>query len=158
MGAYTSAGCVVLEIGRDDGLDIASKARGKRKVGEKKKRRKKNRKNKNHVCIMAAPKGNGFAANVNDPMAAGGMAATDVTQASEQAKTREFLTKHRFKDPEDGCHIYIYIYIHIYIYMYIYMYICIYLICMFICVYMCVCVHMYVYMYLCVCIYMYICI
>jgi len=54
---------------------------------------------------MAAPKGNGFAANVNDPMAAGGMAATDVTQASEQAKTREFLTKHRFKDPEDGCHV-----------------------------------------------------
>jgi len=105
MGAYTSAGCVVLEIGRDDGLDIASKARGKRKVGEKKKRRKKNRKNKNHVCIMAAPKGNGFAANVNDPMAAGGMAATDVTQASEQAKTREFLTKHRFKDPEDGCNV-----------------------------------------------------
>ena len=37
-------------------------------------------------------------------MAAGGMAATDVTQASEQAKSREFLTKHRFKEPEDGCH------------------------------------------------------
>ena len=32
------------------------------------------------------------------------MAATDVTQASEQAKSREFLTKHRFKEPEDGCH------------------------------------------------------
>ena len=53
---------------------------------------------------MAAPKGNGLAANVNDPMAAGGMAATDVTQASEQAKSREFLTKHWFKEPEDGCH------------------------------------------------------
>ena len=53
---------------------------------------------------MAALKGNGLAANVNDPMAAGGMAATDVTEASEQAKSREFLTKHRFKEPEDGCH------------------------------------------------------
>jgi len=51
---------------------------------------------------MTAPKGNGLAANVNDPMAAGGMAATDVTQASEQAKSREFFTKHRFKEPEDG--------------------------------------------------------
>jgi len=56
------------------------------------------------LCIMAALKGNGLAANVNDPMAAGGMAATDVTQASEQAKSREFLTKHRFKELEDGCH------------------------------------------------------
>ena len=56
------------------------------------------------MCIMAAPKGNGLAANVNDPMAAGGMAATDVTQAREQAKSREFLTKHRFKEPEDSCH------------------------------------------------------
>jgi len=53
---------------------------------------------------MAAPKGNGLAANVNDPMAAGGMAATDVTQASEQAKSREFLTKHQFKEAQDGCH------------------------------------------------------
>jgi len=53
---------------------------------------------------MAAPKDNGLAANVNDPMAAGGMAATDVTQASKQAKSREFLTKNRFKEPEDGCH------------------------------------------------------
>jgi len=53
---------------------------------------------------MAAPKGNGLAANVNDPRAAGGMAATDVTQASQQAKSRESLTKHRFKEPVDGCH------------------------------------------------------
>jgi len=53
---------------------------------------------------MAAPKDNGLAANVNDPMAADGMDATDVTLASEQAKSREFLTKHRFKEPEDGCH------------------------------------------------------
>jgi len=30
---------------------------------------------------------------------AGGMAAADVTQASEQAKSREFLTKHWFKEP-----------------------------------------------------------
>ena len=40
---------------------------------------------------MAAPKDNGLVANVNDPMAAGGMTATDVTQASEQAKSREFF-------------------------------------------------------------------
>ena len=105
MGAHTSAGCVVLEISRDDGLDIVCKARGKRKVGGKKEKRKKKKKGKKiHVCIMAAPKDNGLAANVNDPMAAGGMAATDVTQASEQAKSREFLTKHRFKEPEDGYH------------------------------------------------------
>jgi len=45
---------------------------------------------KRHACKMAAPSDNGFAANVNDPTAAGGMAATDVTQASGQAKTREF--------------------------------------------------------------------
>jgi len=50
------------------------------------------------------PKDEGLAANVNDSMDADGMAAADVTQASEQAKSREFLTKHRFKEPEDGCH------------------------------------------------------
>ena len=72
--------------------------------GKKKKRKKKEKRKKTHVCIMAAPKDNSLAANVNDPMAAGGMAATDVTQASEQAKSREFLTKHQFKEPEDGCH------------------------------------------------------
>ena len=105
------------------GLKLLLKRGENERWERKKKGKKEKRKNKNHVCIMAAPKGNGFAANVNDPMAAGGMATTDVTQASEQAKTREFLTKHRFKDPEDGCHIYIYIYI----YMYIYMYICIYI-------------------------------
>ena len=44
-------------------------------------------------------KDEGLAANVNDSMDAGGMAAADVTQASEQAKSREFLTKHRFKEP-----------------------------------------------------------
>jgi len=98
MGAHTSAGCVRLEIGRDNELDIVCKARGKRKVGGKKGGKK------THVCIMAAPKGNGLAANVNNPMAAGGMAATDVTQASEQAKSHEFLTKDWFKEPEDGCH------------------------------------------------------
>ena len=70
--------------------------------GETKGGREKGKK-KIHVCIMAAPKGNGLAANVNDPMATGGTATTDVTQASEQAKSREFLTKHRFKEPEDGC-------------------------------------------------------
>jgi len=32
-------------------------------------------------------------------MDAGGMAAADVTQASEQEKSREFLTKHWFKEP-----------------------------------------------------------
>ena len=76
---------------------------------------------------MAAPSDNGFAANVNDPTAAGGMAATDVTQASGQAKTREFLTTHRFNNPEDGCHIYIYMYVYmcmfICIYIYVYMYV-----------------------------------
>ena len=89
---------------RDDGL--ACKARGKRKVGGKTKTQKKKKKEKKvkkggkrHACKMAAPSDNGFAANVNDPTAAGGMAATDVTQASEQAKSREFLTKHRFKEP-----------------------------------------------------------
>jgi len=45
------------------------------------------------------PKDEGLAANVKDSMDAGGMAAADVTQASEQAKSREFLTKHRFKEP-----------------------------------------------------------
>ena len=96
---------MVLEISRDDGLDIVCKARGKRKVGGKKENREKKEKRKKiHVCIMAAPKDNGLAANVNDPMAADGMAATDVTLASERAKSREFLTKHRFKEPEDGCH------------------------------------------------------
>jgi len=38
-------------------------------------------------------------------MDAGGMAVADVTQASEQAKSREFLTKHRFKEPKEGCHV-----------------------------------------------------
>ena len=33
------------------------------------------------------------------------MTATDVTQASEQAMLREFLTKHQFKELEDGCHV-----------------------------------------------------
>jgi len=45
------------------------------------------------------PKDEGLATNVNDSMDAGGMAAAEVTQASEQAKSREFLTKHRFKEP-----------------------------------------------------------
>ena len=45
------------------------------------------------------PQDEGLAANVNDSMDAGGMAAADVTQAREQAKSREFLTKHRFKEP-----------------------------------------------------------
>jgi len=35
-------------------------------------------------------------------MGAGGMAAVDVTQASEQAKTREWVVKNRFKELEDG--------------------------------------------------------
>ena len=45
------------------------------------------------------PKDEGLAASVNDSMDAGGMAVADVTQASEQAKSREFLTKHQFKEP-----------------------------------------------------------
>ena len=105
MGAYTSAGCVVFENDRDDGL--ACKARVKRKVGGKTKTKEKIKKGrkKNHVCTMATSSGNGFAANVNDPTAAGGMTATGVTQPSEQAKTREFLTRWQFKDPEDGCNV-----------------------------------------------------
>jgi len=55
---------------------------------------------------MAAPQDAGLAASVNESMDAGGMAAAVVTQASEQAKCREFLTKYRFKEPEDGCHAY----------------------------------------------------
>jgi len=66
MGAHTLAGCVVLEISHDNGLDIVCKARGKRKVEGKKMGKKK----QIHVCIMAAPKGNGLAVNVNNPMAA----------------------------------------------------------------------------------------
>ena len=55
MGAHTSAGCVVLEIGRDDGLDIVCKARGKRKVGGKKKKRKKKEKKKKTTCALWLP-------------------------------------------------------------------------------------------------------
>jgi len=40
MGAYTSARCIVLEINRNDELDIASEARGKRKAGEKRKEKR----------------------------------------------------------------------------------------------------------------------
>jgi len=36
------------------------------------------------------PKDEGLTANFNDSMDAGRMAAADVTQASEQAKSREF--------------------------------------------------------------------
>jgi len=43
---------------------------------------------------MATLKDKGLAANVNDSMDVDGMAAADVTQASEQAKSREFWTKH----------------------------------------------------------------
>jgi len=45
------------------------------------------------------PKDEGLAANVNNSMDAGSMATANVTQASEQAKSREFLTKHLFKEP-----------------------------------------------------------
>jgi len=93
MGAHTSARCIALEINRDDELDIASEAREKRKAGEERKKKKNLRVHYGH------PKDEGLAANVNDSMDAGGMAAADVTQASEQAKSREFLTKHRFKEP-----------------------------------------------------------
>ena len=82
------------------GLTLFVKRGGnERWEGKRKKSKKRKKGKKTHVCTMAAPKDNGLAANVNDPMAAGGMAATDVTQASEQAKSREFLTKHRFKEP-----------------------------------------------------------
>jgi len=52
------------------------------------------RSGKIHVCTMATLKDKGLAANVNDSMDVDGMAAADVTQASEQAKSREFWTKH----------------------------------------------------------------
>ena len=68
--------------------------RGKTKGGRGKKNRQ-----KIHVCTIATLKDKGLAANANDSMDAGGMAAADVTQASEQTKLREFLTKHRFKEP-----------------------------------------------------------
>ena len=57
-----------------------------------------------HVCTMATLKDIGLATNVNDSMDADGMAAAGVTQASEQAKSREFLTKHWYKKQEDDCH------------------------------------------------------
>jgi len=57
-----------------------------------------------HVCTMAILKDIGLATNVNDSMDADGMAAAGVTQASEQAKSREFLTKHWYKKQEDDCH------------------------------------------------------
>jgi len=114
------------------------------------------RSDSDNVCTMAASSGNGFAANVNDPTAAGGMAATDVTQASEQAKTREFLTKHRFKDPEDGSHIYIYMYV--YMCISICIYICIYVCILYAYLYVRICVCVYIGMYICVCVYVCICI
>jgi len=113
----------------------------KQNKNKKKKRKKKKGRKKRHACKMTAPSDNGFAANVNDPTAAGGMAATDVTQTSGQAKTREFLTTHWFNNPEDGCHIYIYVYVYM---------------CIFICIYMYV--YMYVsYMHDYMCVYVYVC-
>jgi hypothetical protein len=55
-----------------------------RKEEERKKKKKKLRVHYGH------PKDEGLTANVNDSMDAGRMAAADVTQASEQAKSREF--------------------------------------------------------------------
>jgi len=56
MGAHTSAGCVVLEISHDDGLDIVCKARGKRKVGGKKEKKgKKKKKGKKFTCALWLP-------------------------------------------------------------------------------------------------------
>jgi len=61
--------------------------------------KRKEKKKKNLRVHYGHPIDVGLAANVNDSMDAGGMAAADVTQASEQAKSREFLWKHRFKEP-----------------------------------------------------------
>ena len=69
------------------------------KRGKNERRERKGKKKKNLRVHYGHPKDEGLAANVNDSMDAGGMAAADVTQASEQAKSREFLTKHRFKEP-----------------------------------------------------------
>ena len=70
--------------------------RGKNERRERKGKKKERKKIRVHYGY---PKDEGLAANVNDSMDAGGMAAADVTQGSEQAKSREFLTKHRFKEP-----------------------------------------------------------
>jgi len=101
MGAHTSARCISFEINCNDELDIASEPRGKRKAGEKRKGKRKKRRN---FFAVANLKDKGLAANVKYSIDAGGMAAADVTQASEQAKSREFLMKQRFKQPVDGCH------------------------------------------------------
>jgi len=73
---------------------LLKRGKNERREGKGKKKRR------IHVCTMATLKDKGLAANVNDSMDAGSMAAADVTQASEQAKSREFLTKHRF----NSCH------------------------------------------------------
>jgi len=70
--------------------------RGKNERREIKGKKKEKRKLRVHY---GHPKDEGLAANVNNSMDAGSMAAADVTQASEQAKSREFFTKHRFKEP-----------------------------------------------------------
>ena len=67
--------------------------RGKNERRDRKGKKKKLRVHYGH------PKDEGLAANVNNSMDAGSMATANVTQASEQAKSREFLTKHRFKEP-----------------------------------------------------------
>ena len=69
------------------------------KRGENERRERKEKRKNNLRVHYGHPKDEGLAANVNDSMDAGGMAAADVTQASDQAKSREFLTKHRFKEP-----------------------------------------------------------
>ena len=69
------------------------------KRGKNERRERKEKRKEKLRVHYGHPKDEGLAANVNDSMDAGGMAAADVTQASEQAKSREFLTKHRFKEP-----------------------------------------------------------
>jgi len=65
----------------------------KRRKNERRERKGKKKEKKLRVHY-GHPKDGGLAANVNDSMDAGGMAAADVTQASEPAKSRELFTKH----------------------------------------------------------------
>jgi len=69
---------------------------GKTKGGREKERKKKK---KNLRVHYVHPKDEVLTTNVNDSMDAGGMGAADVTQTSEQVKSREVLTKHWFKEP-----------------------------------------------------------
>ena len=102
MGAHTLAGCAVLEIGRDDGLDIVCKARGKRKVGGGK--REKQKTNKNPRVHYYCPSMQRLNRQCQRSYGRRRYSCDRCDTDQRQAKLREFLTKHWFKEPEDGCH------------------------------------------------------